>query len=75
MVPTPARWCRARGSSIPLVERVWEHLRDRWLGHRVLAGGHQAVVDAARAAWNRLVAEPGRLRSLCDQPWIRKVSS
>ena len=26
-------------------------------------------------AWNRLVAEPGRLRSLCDQPWIQKVAS
>ena len=23
----------------------------------------------------RLVAEPGRLRSLCDQPWIRNVNS
>src|SRR4051794_3006187 len=34
------------------VERVWEYLRDRWLSHRVLAGGHEAVVDAACAAWN-----------------------
>ncbi len=46
------------------VERVWEYLRDRWLSHRVLAGGHEAVVDAACAAWNALLAEPGRLRSL-----------
>src|SRR3954451_11552996 len=29
------------------VERVWEYLRDRWLSHRVLAGGYEAVVDAA----------------------------
>src|SRR5437764_15378500 len=46
------------------VERVWEYLRDRRLSHRVLAGGYEAVVDAACAAWNALLAEPGRLRSL-----------
>src|SRR3954468_24557889 len=52
------------------VERVWEYLRDRWLSHRVLAGGYQAVVDAACAAWNDLLAEPGRLRSLTSFPWL-----
>ena len=52
------------------VERVWEHLRDRWLSHRVLAGGRQAVVDAACRAWNALLAEPGRLRSLTSFPWL-----
>jgi DDE superfamily endonuclease len=52
------------------VERVWEHLRDRWLSHRVLAGGYAAVVDAACAAWNALLAEPGRLRSLTNFPWL-----
>ena len=52
------------------VERVWEYLRDRWLSHRVLAGGYQAVVDAACAAWNALLAEPGRLRSLTSYPWL-----
>jgi hypothetical protein len=52
------------------VERVWEYLRDRWLSHRVLAGGHEAVVDAACAAWNALTAEPGRLRSLTSYPWL-----
>ena len=49
------------------VERVWEHLRDRWLSHRLLAGGYQAVRDAA---WNALLAEPGRLRSLTSFPWL-----
>lgn len=52
------------------VERVWEHLRDRWLSHRVLAGGYEAVVDAACAAWNALLDEPGRLRSLTNFPWL-----
>jgi hypothetical protein len=51
------------------VERVWEHLRDRWLSRRVLAGGYEAVVDAACVAWNAPLAEPGRLRSLTNFPW------
>ena len=40
------------------------------LSHRVLAGGYEAVVDAACAAWNALTAEPGRLRSLTSYPWL-----
>jgi transposase len=56
------------------VERVWLHPRERFLSLRAFAD-YRAVVDACCAAWNRLVAEPGRLRSLCDQPWIRNVSS
>ena len=52
------------------VERVWEYLRDRWLSHRVLTGGYEAVVDAACAAWNALLAEPGRLQSLTSFPWL-----
>ena len=27
------------------VERVWLYLRERWLSHRVLAGGYEAVLD------------------------------
>jgi transposase len=52
------------------VERVWEYLRDRWLSHRILAGGYEAVRDAACTAWNALLAEPGRLRSLTSFPWL-----
>jgi hypothetical protein len=57
------------------VERVWEYLRDRRLSHRVLAGGYHAVVDAACAAWNALLAEPGRLRSLTSFPWLPSAVS
>jgi DDE superfamily endonuclease len=53
------------------VENVWLYLRERWLSHRVLAGGYEAVVNAACAAWNALRAEPGRLRSLTNYPWLR----
>jgi transposase len=56
------------------VERVWLYLRERFLSLRVFAD-YRAIVDACCAAWNRLAADPDRLRSLCDQPWIKKVSS
>ncbi len=31
---------------------------------------YEAVLDAACAAWNALLAEPGRLRSLTSYPWL-----
>jgi hypothetical protein len=54
------------------VERVWLHLKERFLSHRLHADYH-AIADAASRAWNRLVAETGRLTSLCSYPWIPKV--
>jgi transposase len=56
------------------VERVWLYLRERCLSLRVFRD-YRAIVGACCQAWNRLAAEPGRLRSLCDQPWIQKVTS
>jgi hypothetical protein len=51
------------------VERVWEYLRERHLSHRLFRDV-AAVVDAGCAAWNRLLAKPGRLRSLTAFPWL-----
>jgi transposase len=56
------------------VERIWLCLRERFLSLRVFPD-YRAIVDACCTAWNRLVAEPGRIRSLCDQPWIANVGS
>ena len=56
------------------VEWVWLYLRERFLSLRVFPD-YRAIVDACCAAWNQLVADPHRLRSLCDQPWIRNVRS
>ena len=56
------------------VERVRLYLRERFLSLRVFRD-YRAIVDACCAAWNRLVADPGRLRSRCDRPWIRNVNS
>jgi hypothetical protein len=53
------------------VERIWLFLRERFLSLCVWPG-QPAIVQACCEAWNALVAETGRIKSLCFQPWIRK---
>jgi transposase len=52
------------------VERVWLHLRERHLSHRLL-GGYDAVVEALCGAWKALTQE--RLRSLTAYPYLDEV--
>lgn len=52
------------------VERVWLHLRERYLSHR-LHDSYEAILAAACNAWRRL--SPERLQSLCAYPWIKQV--
>jgi transposase len=54
------------------VERVWLYLKERFLSHRLHAD-YDAIADAASRAWNRLIAEAGRLTLLCSYPWIPGV--
>jgi hypothetical protein len=54
------------------VERVWLYLKERFLSHRLHAD-YDAILEAACAAWNQLVAEAGRVTSLCSYPWIQDV--
>ena len=56
------------------VERVWLHLRDRYLSHRLL-DDYDAIADACCAAWNALTANRDTLRSLAAYPWLPQVSS
>ncbi|MGE3915995.1 MAG: transposase [Hyphomicrobiaceae bacterium] len=56
------------------VERVWLHLKERFLSHRLHAN-YDAIADAASQAWDRLVAEAGRLSTLCSYPWIPILQS
>ena len=52
------------------VERVWLHLRERHLSHRVL-NGYDAIVDALCSAWNQLT--PERLQTLTGYPYLNQV--
>jgi len=54
------------------VERVWLYLRERFLSLRLFADLDD-IIDGCCDAWNRLVAEPGRIASLTDYPYLRSV--
>jgi DDE superfamily endonuclease len=56
------------------VERVWLYLKERFLSQRLL-DDYGAIVEAACTAWNRLMAETGRIQPLCPYPWIPKVNA
>ncbi len=64
LVPLPPR-----SPEINPPERVWLYLKERFLSHRLL-DDYDAIVDAVSAAWNRLLADIGRLTSLTSYPWI-----
>src|SRR5215212_7353628 len=52
------------------VENVWEYLRQNWLGHRVW-DGYDAVVEACRDAWNKLMRMPEQIASITERSWAQ----
>ena len=56
------------------IERVWLDLRERFLSHRLWAS-YDDILDACCAAWNALLEEAGRIRSLCALDWAAPVTS
>jgi transposase len=89
LVMDQAGWHRAKDLVIPAnitavslppyspelnpVERVWLYLRERFLSHRWLED-YDAIVQACCQAWNSMVADPERLRSITSYPWIPCVN-
>jgi transposase len=55
------------------IERLWLHLRDNRLTHRVFRTTED-IIDGCCDAWNWLLGETGRIRSLCSYPWLNRVS-
>jgi hypothetical protein len=60
-------FCAAR--RLGRLTRAWLYLNERYLSHRLHAD-YEAIAGAATRAWNRLVAEAGRLTSLGSYSWI-----
>ena len=61
------------------IERVWLHLKDRVLGHRIFKD-MATIIDACCEAWNSLPAETGSIktasiRALANMPWLKQVKS
>ncbi len=67
----------------PLIAGALRNLRDgsypafpfrrSFLSHRLL-DDKDAIADTACSAWNRLLAEAGRITPLCSYPWIPAVN-
>jgi transposase len=54
------------------IERVWLHLKERYLSHRVRPD-YSDILDAVCEAWNKLIDEPGRIKSLTNADWLASV--
>jgi DDE superfamily endonuclease len=68
---TPA-FLPAYSPELNAIERVWLYLRERFLSHR-LWPSYDDILAACCAAWKALLAETGRIRSLCALDWARSV--
>jgi transposase len=56
------------------IERLWLHLRDNRLSHCVFQTTGE-ILDTCCDAWNWLLGQTGRIRSLCSYPWLERVSN
>jgi transposase len=50
------------------VENVWQYLRQNHLSN-IIFKDYEAVLDASCRAWNALIAEPGRIKSIATRAW------
>ena len=69
----PAAARLAASTTLPAEEpRERAKPRERYLSLRLFADLDD-IIDGCCDAWNRLVAEPGRVASLTDYPYLRSV--
>jgi hypothetical protein len=54
------------------VENVWEFLRGNLLSHRIW-DTYEAILEACRYAWNKLMQMPDRVASLTQRSWAKSV--
>lgn len=51
-------------------ENVWQYLKQNELSNRCY-DSYEAIVDAACMAWNKLLEQPNRIRSLTTRCWAQ----
>lgn len=56
------------------VENIWQFLRQNYLANRVF-DTYTDIVGACCEAWNALIAEPERIRSIASRIWAKQVSA
>lgn len=50
-------------------ENIWQYLRQTYLANRVFES-YEAILDACQDAWQKLLAETGRITSIAARQWI-----
>ena len=58
----------SRAPKLNPVENVRQHLRQNWLSNTVFENYHP-IVDAACAAWRKLIAQPETITSIGMRDW------
>ena len=54
------------------VENVWQYLKQNFLSNRVF-DTYDTIIDACCHAWNALMAQPDRIRSITEREWAKTV--
>ena len=57
-----------RSPELNPVENIWQFMRDNWLSNRVFTG-YDDIVAHCCAAWNDLIDQPWRIRSIGRRTW------
>ena len=57
-----------RSPELNPVENVWQFMRDNWLSNRVFKG-YDDIVAHCCSAWNELIDQPWRIRSIGHRSW------
>jgi transposase len=50
------------------VENIWQFMRDNWLSNRIF-DSYEDIVAHCCSAWNKLLDDPGRIRSIGCREW------
>src|SRR5271168_2221480 len=58
----------SRAPELNPVENVWQYLRQNWLSNTVCEN-YDAIVDAACAAWQKLIGQPETITSIGMRDW------
>ena len=66
IVPLPAK-C----PELNPVENVWQFMRQNWLSNRIFQS-HEDIVDHCCDAWNKLVDQPDRIKSIGNRAWANR---
>jgi hypothetical protein len=55
------------------VENIWEFLRANFLSHQIW-DAYEAILEACREAWNKLMQMPDRIASITRRSWATPVT-